>query len=408
MTRNDIGSKHIFTKDSDGQLGHADRVFVQNATDVRGSQSAFGEQLVVTLTPSVNIYFPYNLNSGILSLESNGSAILSQESGMARISTGTTTLSSGNIESLRTVRYTPGQGVNIRMSALFTSGADSNARQYGGIGTEVDGFFMGVSGTTFGIFHRSFGGETFIPSTDFNGTIISNFNWIKGNVYNIQYQFLGFGDITFGIEDPITGNFRTSHTIRYTNANDKPSVSNPSMHLRLEVTNGDGTDNVILKSASVGAFLEGPSQGQTLHFAASGSQTLSTDGPFNVLTLRNNTKFAGVPNHSQVVPQFLSISNDGVKDALVEVVSNVLLTSSSFQDIDGTRSIVSVDQVGTSPVVSSGNLRGSFLISKNDSLQIDLSQFELAIHEGQTVSIIARRIGGATNINASILWKEEF
>ena len=50
----------------------------------------------------------------------------------------------------------------------------------------------------------------------------------KGNVYQIQYQWLGFGQIVFSLEDQATGDIVVVHRITYTNQNTIPSIANPT------------------------------------------------------------------------------------------------------------------------------------------------------------------------------------
>jgi hypothetical protein len=61
----------------------------------------------------------------------------------------------------------------------------------------------------------------------------------KGNVYRIFFQYLGFGTITFCIEQNETDRIIPVHRIKYQNLNSNPSLKNPSMKLGIGIsTNG--------------------------------------------------------------------------------------------------------------------------------------------------------------------------
>ncbi len=59
----------------------------------------------------------------------------------------------------------------------------------------------------------------------------------KGNVYKMQYQYLGFGQLRFFIEDQQTGGFILVHTIDYANRNTVPSFNQTAMSNQLMVHN---------------------------------------------------------------------------------------------------------------------------------------------------------------------------
>jgi hypothetical protein len=105
---------------------------------------------------------------------------------------------------------------------------------------------------------------TTIPQTSWNldrmdGTGLSKkiFNPLKGNVFKIQYQWLGFGGITFLIEDSVTAKFIPIHIIRYANENTLVSLSKPNMQLSYILFSTTGTTSKTIKSASAALFVQG-------------------------------------------------------------------------------------------------------------------------------------------------------
>lgn len=96
-----------------------------------------------------------------------------------------------------------------------------------------------------------------------NNTIfIPTINFNLGNVYQMSFQWLGYGKISYGLENPVNGIFQNFHNIQYANNNGKPSINNPNGYIILGSQNtlSDktatflGTDiNTILNTITISA-----------------------------------------------------------------------------------------------------------------------------------------------------------
>ena len=144
----------------------------------------------------------------------------------AVVSTGLSPTGSAFFQSKYSSHYRTGEGVAVVFTSIFTSGTGGSV-QYVGLGDSQDGFFFGYNGEIFGILYRkgTYGvtvtqvtvTDTWIPQVSwnqdpFNGTGASGvvLDPTKGNVYKIQMEWLGFGDINFFIENPNNGDFTES------------------------------------------------------------------------------------------------------------------------------------------------------------------------------------------------------
>ena len=78
----------------------------------------------------------------------------------------------------------------------------------------------------------------------------------KGNVYRIVFQYLGFGAITFSVENHETGNFIQVHQIKYSNTAIVPSVTSPNYKVGFGVSNTTST-SITLAASSVAVFVQG-------------------------------------------------------------------------------------------------------------------------------------------------------
>ena len=79
-----------------------------------------------------------------------------------------------------------------------------------------------------------------------------------GNVYKIQYQWLGFGPIQFFIEKPnAKDKFQLVHEVEYINTNTVSSVVNPTLPMYILSKNAANTSDIVVKVGSHSAESEG-------------------------------------------------------------------------------------------------------------------------------------------------------
>lgn len=82
----------------------------------------------------------------------------------------------------------------------------------------------------------------------------------KGNVFKIAFQYLGFGAITFYIEQNETEAIIPVHRIKYPNTNTKPSMRDPSLRIGIGIDTYNGFLNgtsATIETASCASFLQG-------------------------------------------------------------------------------------------------------------------------------------------------------
>lgn len=138
----------------------------------------------------------------------------------------------------------------------------------------------------------------------------------KGNVYEINLQWLGFGNITVKMEHPNVGTFFGLHQIKYSNKNTLTSLLNPNLPLYMSVkkTGSDSTNSISIQTASMGLFVMGDNNrvlGPRLGIVNSYSTTsgaLTGGTYYNILAIRNMLVFNNVKNHNEIYILGLSIS----------------------------------------------------------------------------------------------------
>jgi hypothetical protein len=270
--------------------------------EVRNSPSAYGEIMTVGITPVLQADFNYGVNGEIFQTGSLSGSITGENSNIIVQCSG----SAGSFAEIKTrklLRYRPGQGNGVRFTALFTKNSTGTKQLYG-IGDSDDGYFVGFNGPNFGIMRRSFGVEHWTYQQDFtndklDGSAGSEFIYdaTKGNIFDLQYQWLGYGAITFNIQNPKTGLLIPFHQIKYSNTSTVPSTqfgSNPIL-LRVETLQETSTPPV-LKGASLFGYLEGQLVYTGPKFGSSGTKIGIGTTQTNLLTLKNESTYKGKVN----------------------------------------------------------------------------------------------------------------
>lgn len=195
--------------------------------------------------------------------------------------------------------------VFVRASAGAASGA------YSVSGTTVVGSFAqtkaGASET-----------QTFIPQASWNGDKLDGtgssgvtLDKTKGNVYQIDIQYLGHGAVTFKVEvcgdNQNNPDFVVAHVIKFPNTLTSTTVSNPAFPFTMAAYSAGSTTDLTVKCGSFAGFIEGGKFLQGGRFSYFNS--LSTVGATNLqalFTVLNTRYYQGKTN--QAVVNLLSVS----------------------------------------------------------------------------------------------------
>ncbi|ABO49934.1 hypothetical protein Dred_1404 [Desulforamulus reducens MI-1] len=336
---------------------------------------------------------------------------MTQSNSKAILQTSATTSSTAKIETKSTLRYQPGMGALVRFTALFTTG-NSGSTQIIGIGDTNDGFFFGYNGSSFGVLRRKNGLDNWTPQASWNmdkldGTGSSGLilDPTKGNVYSIQYQWLGFGMIYFYIENQNTGDLLLVHKIPYANANTDPSIFNPVLPLMAQVSNTTNNTNIKLETASAMGFIEGMLDNNAI-ITKNSIDTYKTGITTEVaiLTIRNKDTFLTKTNRVNIKLAYLSAGSDGNKTVTIRLIKNTTLGGTpSYTDINTDTSVVEYDTAGTT--LTGGIRILNFKLSKVDATQLILQPLNIKLTPGDTLTISAAS-ASATEIDVGISWEE--
>lgn len=224
----------------------------------------------------------------------------------------------------------------------------------------------------------------------FDGTGVTGVTLVPtyGNVYQIRYQYLGFGGIQFFLEDPDDLELHLVHTIEYNNANTTPSLGDPSLPLAIKATNTSNTSNISIKTASMAAFAEGyyPEVGSRI--GAYNTKTTVTTSLLPIISVRQGLVFnsIAVATFSRLLGAAMSVEH--TKPITIVFLRNATITGASWSAI-GSNFSIQVDTSATA--VTNGTQILSVPLGKTGQQYISLVEDEFAgvLLPGETICIAA-------------------
>lgn len=228
-----------------------------------------------------------------------------------------------------------------------------------------------------------------------------------GNVYQIRFQWLGFGQISYYVENNDDGQFRLVHVERYANKKLTPSIQNPSLPLCASVRNTTNDTAIVLRTASMAAFIEGQDSQLGNPYGSEGTTTSITTTELPVVTLRNNRIFQSKLNRAKIKVQLIAAAVEHSKPMIIRVRKNATLTGASFSAVSASDSVAQVDS--SASAVSGGIELYSLSLGKTGNEVIDLSGDVNAglVEPGEQLTVTAVASSGTGGeADASLSWKE--
>ena len=122
----------------------------------------------------------------------------------------------------------------------------------------------------------------------------------------------------------------------------------------------------------------------------------------NILTIRNKSTFYGITNRKPIVLYIIGGAVDGTKNTEIFLRKNVTLTTPSYSDVNIYLTPVEYDTTGT--ILGSGINLMSFNLAKVAQFHDDLRGYNIILHPGDSVSILAQSVA-STEVSVSISWK---
>ena len=289
------------------------------------------------------------------------------------------------------------------------------------------GSYSATGATISSTFSREVPGEaqtnTFIPSGSFNVDKLDGLgpsgmvlNPQAGNVYQICYQYLGFGNAFFAVENPDTGKPAPIHTLKLANNRTTPVLKDPNLSVLATSANIGGTDNKMLKSASMAAFTEGKIAKLDPKFSKSFTFTnVNSSGYVPLAMLKANRVYAGNSSFGEFDVLRVNGSNESTQKTLTigfflnaEVEGDV-----NLQHVNSIESIVSYAALtpagaGANTIVNLANLSPfhEFVVGPLTASDQDLANLNFVFGPGSNI-LIAIKTSGQITGQVGVNWFEQ-
>jgi hypothetical protein len=224
-----------------------------------------------------------------------------------------------------------------------TTGAASSSVVFlrDSVGATAGAYSVSGSGVT-GTFALTTAGqavtETFIAQTSWNGDKLDGTgpsavtaDWSKGNIFQINIQFLGFGVIGFFVETTSATNlpeWTLIHQIRNPNNLTTTHMRNPAGPFTMSAYSAaTGSRSATIKSGSVAAFIEGMKLklGNRISFYNSKSG-FAVNTLIPLMTIQNKAVFKGVANQSVISVSSVAAAIEHNNPSIILLVRNATLT----------------------------------------------------------------------------------
>lgn len=280
------------------------------------------------------------------------------------------------------------------------------------VSTSVGGTFAGTMAVSqTGAVHS----ETWIPQSswnvdklDGNGPSGMLLNPQTLNVFQINFRWLGAGEIRFAIENPETGNVIFFHHIHFSNANTTVHMDNPSLKIGYVAADllGSGTGSVSTSGASMMGAIEGNINITRFPTAASGSRTtnMNSGSIYHILSLKNRLISANKINMRELILKKLAVGASAASSAACFVYLYIEPTYSAqpyFESVTefSSRSITEATLTGTPIAV--------FTTTTGAPNTIDLNDLRIALPPNTRLAVGISSTATLQRADASITYIED-
>lgn len=240
----------------------------------------------------------------------------------------------------------------------------------------------------------------------------------KLNVYQINFRWLGAGEIRYAIENPLNGDMFFFHHEHYSNRNETPHLENPSLKLGYVAANlGSPTSGVVTcRGASFMGAVEGNVVQTRLPYSATGSRTDSMNSPgslYHILSVKNKLVLQGKVNTRDLIPKRITASVNTVGDPAILYVYVNPNTTNLFRWISTNEfnaSLYATQSTAGLFTLSATQTFGpvaAFHISNGDTLNANVGDLGIDIPPNSFISLFMTSTSNMTSAKASLIYVED-
>lgn len=247
-----------------------------------------------------------------------------------------------------------------------------------------------------------------VDTLDGNGPSGVDIDFSKLNVYQIQFRWLGAGEIRYSIENPITGDMIYFHHEHYSNRNNDVHLDNPSFKMGYIAANLTG-DTLATNASTSGASMMAAREGLEIEGAFPSSTTssatnLNSGSNYNILSLKNELIYQNKINLRKVKMKNISVAADVNDPFIVHLYLNATKsTGYTWSSLSNFNCVITDKDNGT---ISNTVAIAEYVVNKGGSEIIDLDKLEITIPPGDILTISVSSAGTITKLSAAATWIE--
>lgn len=231
----------------------------------------------------------------------------------------------------------------------------------------------------------------------------------KLNIYQIQFRWLGAGEIRFSLENPINGDMIFFHHIHYSNRHTTVHLDNPSFKIGYIAANlsANTITDAHAGGASMMAAQEGLQVDNAFPTATNVSKSnLASNTVHGLITLKNSLIYQDKINLRKVKMKRLSVAFQGNDPVILYILLNgVKSVGHTFNSI-GTYSCIQKDTSAGSYTITNEIPLAEFVLPINGSGTFDLDSLELSIPPGDNLNIAISSTQNISSLSCAVTWIE--
>lgn len=249
-----------------------------------------------------------------------------------------------------------------------------------------------------------------IDKLDGTGTSGITLDPTKLNIYQINFRWLGAGEIRYAIENSLNGDMIFFHHEHYSNRNTDVHINNPSFRIGYVAANL--TANTITDAHTYGASMMAAIEGQTKETAfptgiISDVKTSLSSGTYHsVISLKNSTIYQNKVNMRLVLLKKMTVSvTSNGPTRLYLVLKGTKSTGHTWNKIANYSAVIQDITAGTFTFANEHPM-AAFTLPANGSAILDLEDLKITIPPGMWMDLMAIGSQQINDIIASLTWIE--
>lgn len=281
------------------------------------------------------------------------------------------------------------------------------------VGNKAGTFSLTSTGTTAGTFAETKAGvaatDVWYPQTEWNGDVCDGSNSednksgydldpSKGNVFQIDITYLGFGAVVFKIVTTSSGNnptYTVVHTIKFPNTRTSTTLTQPSFPFTMAAYSAGSTTDASVSIGSFAGFVAGGKRLTGPRMTYSANSTSVGSGAYRaLLTVRNDRIYATRAN--QAVVNLLSFGGaiEDTTPVTVLLIRNATLAGTPNFQPWSTNSCTDVDTSATTCTFTNNEqIIFSYPIGASSG-GIFSFEDDITLQPGETVTLAAITVTG--------------